>query len=98
MIMDNPTKAVDMRSLLAALEPCGAAQSSAAPAQSPASALHRSLKQTPTDLDNATEDADITSLLALIGTPPEDSQISTAPARAPAPGAMLRRRLRQTKR
>ena len=44
--------------------------------------------------DDPTEAADITSLLALIEEPSEEAHTSTAPA--PAPGATLRRRLRQT--
>ncbi|CAL8466001.1 g5537 [Coccomyxa elongata] len=89
MTADDPTEAVDVTSLLAALEPSDAAESSTAPTPSPASGLRRRLRQT---ADDPTEAADITSLLALIEEPSEEAHTSTAPA----PGATLRRRLKQT--
>ncbi len=90
MALGDPTKVMDVTSLLDAFESSGAEKSSAAP---PGSGLRLSLRQT--TADDPSEAADITSLLALFEKPSqEEPETSAAPA--PTHWANLRRRLQQT--
>ena len=89
MALGDPTKVMDVTSLLDAFESSGAEKSSIAP---PGSGLRRSLRQS--TADDPTEAADITSLLALFEEPSEDAP-ETSAAPAPAHGATVRRRLQQ---